>query len=813
MTEGMEAKRRPWRHAISKPRPRVDRIALWISAASLVLLVLGSLSAHGGGSFLCGMICLCLDLPFLLFLLLRVLNRHLLWKVRNRLIMTYVLMGLAPVVLFVTLTAITDYILAGQYAINSALSALDDAQQQLRAETASVANILVSPDRKATSEPLVFDQASNAREAENAVAVLHAGTWHTVPLVTRRGGTPPSPLDGKPNPMWLPSGYQGMVLLNGKLYLSHVTTTVENGRTAEVAGTLELNHATLNSMSTSLGRILLYSGFAFRSGGLDDAEDTAQRAEDAADRAQDAREQARDAEQEAREATRDADENLRDAQREVQGAHRDAARAHDPDEQRKAQQSLQEAQRTLEETQRQVQKTEQFAQEKLPSISPPNPPQTTVPRPPFSPGASTNHGQGGSPDGAQPSIHADTQEQDFTAVSGGRVPAAAFLLDPRVYFTAPLPVVVWSSSATRPAMLVVISRPSLLYTRLFSTSVRMGSVLRTMLLAIILLFALLEILALWMATRLSSTITESVAGLSQGTAEIDNGNLAYRIQPRRQDELGALATSFNRMAGSIEELLVQQREKERLLSELAIAQEVQRNLFPASPAAVSGLQLHAVCVPARSVSGDYVDFIFEAKATLRVGTTTCIALGDISGKGMSAALLMATLHSAVRAFGLGEEDISSPARMLDLLNRHLLQSTSAEKYATLFIAFYHSATQTLTYSNGGQLPPLILGADGGMRSLEVGGSVIGLLPGLTFEEQTVQLNPGDLFVAYSDGITEPENEENQEDFGVGRLMTIVEAHRESALPIITENVFRAVNQWIGDNEQPDDMTLLLARQM
>ncbi len=811
MTEGAEANR-SWWETIIKPHSRIGRIALWLLSATLLLL-LSSLFRHGGGLLFFAIACFCLSLPFLLFLLLKILNRQLLWKVRNRLILTYVLMGVAPVVLFVTLTSITDYILAGQYAINSALSALDDAQQQLQAETSSVAHILVLPNSKSISEPLSFDQASNAREAENAVAVLQAGIWHTVPLVTRRGGTTTSPLDGKPNPAWLPSGYQGIVLLNGKLYLSRVTTTVENGRTAEVAGTLELNHATLNSMSSSLGRILLYSGFAFGTGGLDDAEDTAQRAEDAADRAQDAKEQARDAEQEAREATRDSNEEVRDAQRDVQEAQRDAARAHNPDDQSEAQKSLEEAQRKLDETQNQVQKTVQSAQEKLQSISPPSPPQTTVPGPPSGPGASTDPAEYGSPGTAQPADRADTKEQDFTAVSGGWVPAAAFLFDPRVYFTAPLPVVAWSSNVSRPAMLVVISRPSLLYTRLFSTSVRMGSILRTMLLAVALLFGLLEILALWMATRLSRTITQSVAGLSRGTAEIDSGNLAYRIQPRRQDELGALAASFNSMAGSIEELLVQQCEKERLLSELAIAQEVQRKLFPASPAAVSGLQLHAVCVPARSVSGDYVDFIFEAKATWREGTTTCIALGDISGKGMSAALLMATLHSAVRAFGLGEEDISSPARMLDLLNRHLLQSTSAEKYATLFIAFYHSETRTLTYSNGGHLPPIILGADGSVRSLEVGGSVIGLLPGLTFEEQTVQLNPGDLFVAYSDGLTEPENVEKQEDFGADRLVELVQAHRELPLPTITQNVFLAVHQWIGNEEQPDDMTLLLARQL
>ena len=154
-----------------------------------------------------------------------------------------------------------------------------------------------------------------------------------------------------------------------------------------------------------------------------------------------------------------------------------------------------------------------------------------------------------------------------------------------------------------------------------------------------------------MAAGLSRTITRSVAELYRGTREIDHGNFEHRIVIKRKDQLGALAHSFNGMTASIVDLMAQQREKERLLSELSIAREVQANLFPHSPVALPGFEIHAVCQPARTVSGDYFDFIVG-----RHGNDLCLALGDISGKGISAALLMASLHSAVRAFGLSTTD-------------------------------------------------------------------------------------------------------------------------------------------------------------
>lgn len=211
-----------------------------------------------------------------------------------------------------------------------------------------------------------------------------------------------------------------------------------------------------------------------------------------------------------------------------------------------------------------------------------------------------------------------------------------------------------------------------------------------------------------------------------------------------------------------------------------------------------------------------------------------VAVGDISGKGISAALLMATIHSAVRAYEQ-EQLVSvstaaaygtttriaavetrvtappSPAQMLWLLNRHLFQSTQPEKYATLFLGFYDDQKHRLTYSNAGHLPPIVVAADGTVRRLGTGGTVVGLFPDCDYEEETVELYPGDIFIAFSDGITEPENDFGE--FGEERLIETVALYRHLPLERITEHVISAVQDWIGSTEQPDDITLVLARRI
>ncbi len=426
-------------------------------------------------------------------------------------------------------------------------------------------------------------------------------------------------------------------------------------------------------------------------------------------------------------------------------------------------------------------------------------------------------------------------EMRRTRIVGGSRPPSTNLLDGQVGFRSTLSVIDWETGEVRLIPFTVTSRPSLLFEQLFGVGLtgRITDTVRLVFVLICIVFALLEVFAFYLAMRLTRAMTGSVEDLYAATLSIDSGDLAYRIQVRRNDQLADLCRSFNRMSWSMGRLLDEQKEKERLQSELSIAQEVQENLFPRANLQVPSLELHGVCRPARTVSGDYYDFLLfhDDQEHRRDVTGVGLALGDISGKGISAALLMATLHSAVRAYRFVTEELftagsradtndeslecgelfEAPSRILALLNRHLYRSTQPEKYATLFLAHYNERSHRLTYSNAGQLPPFLLGADGSVRTLTCGGTVVGLLDNARYQQETLTLHPGDLLVAYSDGVTEPENDFG--DFGEDRLLEVVRQFRHEPLELISAEVMRALDAWIGGGEQPDDITLVLARRV
>src|SRR4029077_17863356 len=152
--------------------------------------------------------------------------------------------------------------------------------------------------------------------------------------------------------------------------------------------------------------------------------------------------------------------------------------------------------------------------------------------------------------------------------------------------------------------------------------------------------AIIEALALVIGASLTRSITGAVAQLYRATQHVDRGDFSHRIPVKSKDQLAELANSFNTMTASIEKLVLEQKEKQRLENELAIAQEVQAQLFPREITQLESLEVHGYCRPARTVSGDYYDFLALGSDKL------ILAAGDVSGKGISAALLMATIHSA-----------------------------------------------------------------------------------------------------------------------------------------------------------------------
>jgi len=415
-----------------------------------------------------------------------------------------------------------------------------------------------------------------------------------------------------------------------------------------------------------------------------------------------------------------------------------------------------------------------------------------------------------------------------TLIAGVTPPSGGWI-DRVITFGAPQPVVAWATGEeTRSGALIrVQTRPSALYSRLFVFPDFARSV-RYLLFLVLIGFAIIEILALWVGTHLTQTVTGAVAHLYDATRHINRGDFGHRVPVRSQDQLSTLGNSFNSMAESLQKLIEEQKQKQRLENELVIAQEVQAQLFPRQISQLPTLELHGFCRPARTVSGDYYDFLPIDSNKL------VLAVGDVSGKGISAALLMATINSAVRAYtlegmpilretvaagvtrgsgamwpmGMQGAEVST-GTLLALLNHQLYISTPPEKYATLFLGFYDGRDRSLTYSNGGHLPPIILSRDGAIRRLEQGGTVVGLFDHMSYEEGCVELQDGEIFLAYSDGVTEPENDYGE--FGEQRLIELVWANRDLPLARISELVTAAVDDWIGANEQPDDVTIVLAR--
>lgn len=665
----------------------------WINFLSVVLALVGSL------------------------LLLRWIRRHLLWRLRNRLLVTYVFVGVVPVALLGLMGLLGTYILGGQFASYLAISDLQSEINSLSAVNSSIANDLVRdlhsarPSKQLAARPL---RGQTRPFPTRQVTVWYAG----------QGRVLAAPVDSEPQPTalpsWLTDDFKGLVLEDHSLFLRAATIADVDGEKMIVISTVPVESALLDRLTGGLWRVQFYL------------------------------------------------KNFKVSTQQGVLLEGDAPAAEHPE-------------------------------------------------------AKAN--------GDAPARAA--ADSSPALVSGGTLPAARDRFDSDFTFYSFVPATRWQDGREQAVPASVQARPSAIYGRLSSTVGFLVGVYFFGLAGTAILFALIELLALFVGLGLTRTITRSVANLYQATERINRGDFTYRIQVRSRDQLAALETSVNSMTASIQKLLLEQKEKERLQSELAIAQEVQGQLFPKSNLQLDSLELHGVCRPARTVSGDYYDFL--PLGAEKMG----IAVGDISGKGISAALLMATLHSAVRVYEFGGlpdrsqisaaglavlaalrkgqgvavpasgNGIHSPSEVLWLLNRHLFHNTPEEKYATLFLGIFDGRSRRVTFSNGGHLPPVVVGEDGSQRRLAAGGMPIGLFDNLAFEEASTELNPGDILVAYSDGVTEPENEFGE--FGEQRLLELVREHRHGSLERVAEVVLAAVTDWIGSAEQPDDVTLVLAR--
>jgi sigma-B regulation protein RsbU (phosphoserine phosphatase) len=402
---------------------------------------------------------------------------------------------------------------------------------------------------------------------------------------------------------------------------------------------------------------------------------------------------------------------------------------------------------------------------------------------------------------------------------GGRLPAAANAFDVDVPWAMPVTLQYWNAPGRQGELdMVVHTRPWVVLGTVFSQVNYAQGVLGVFLVVAAVLL-LVELVSLILGVSMTRTITGAVHNLYEGTQRVKEGDFSHRIAVEGHDQLAELGRSFNGMTENLERLIVIEKEQERLKSEIAIAREVQSQLFPRSAPEMKTLELTGVCHPARMVSGDYYDFVQLRDANV------ALAIGDVAGKGISAALLMAALQSIMRtqltagipahaaaAPGGGNGGVRARFSASDLvseLNRQVYANTSPEKYATFYFGLYDDENRTLTYTNAGHLPPILM-RDGAAQRLEVTGTVVGAFPFAAYEEKSIELRRGDLLVAFTDGIVEPENEYG-EPFGEERLVDLLMRYGQRESKEIIARIMETVEQWTGSSELFDDMTLLLAR--
>ena len=391
--------------------------------------------------------------------------------------------------------------------------------------------------------------------------------------------------------------------------------------------------------------------------------------------------------------------------------------------------------------------------------------------------------------------------------SGGQIPAAASRFDMEVRWVAFIPVARWDRPGEpREIPLGGITRPSVLLRGLFSERTDWNGVGAIVFLGIGVLFLLVESVALAIGVSMTRAITGAVHSLYNGTERVRHGDFSHRIGVRGNDQLAELGRSFNRMTENLERLLRVVKEQERLQAELEIAREVQSQLYPKAVPPAPGLELMAHCSPARTVSGDYYDYVGLGDSRL------ALAIGDVAGKGISAALLMATIQSALRTQIRGASDEAlRPARLVSQLNQHLYAYTSAEKFATFYFGVYDAATSRLTYTNAGHPPPILI-RDGEALRLETNGMVVGAFPFAEYGESDIELRAGDLLVCFTDGITEPDNEYG-EMFGEERLIELLLKESWRRPDELIDTILGAVRQWATTPEAYDDMTVLVVRKL
>jgi serine phosphatase RsbU (regulator of sigma subunit) len=298
----------------------------------------------------------------------------------------------------------------------------------------------------------------------------------------------------------------------------------------------------------------------------------------------------------------------------------------------------------------------------------------------------------------------------------------------------------------------------------------------------------------------SHRMTERLRALTSGVRQLAAGDFRARVPATSSDEFGELARAFNQMAQDMERHQGLAIEQERLRRELELSRQIQTEMLPKAPLRFGASEIKGISIPAREVGGDFFNY-FELPGH-RLG----LLVGDVSGKGVSAALLMANVQATLRARLPLQSDL---AALADLLDRELDESTPAAVFVTLFLAILDDAGQ-LRYVNAGHNPQYVLRGDGRVERLSATGLPIALFGGHGYKESQVSLAPGDLLFFYTDGLVEAEDHRG-EQFGAERVEAILIEEHARGIDAVLERIERDVNAFRGAVEPMDDATLMALR--
>jgi serine phosphatase RsbU (regulator of sigma subunit) len=306
---------------------------------------------------------------------------------------------------------------------------------------------------------------------------------------------------------------------------------------------------------------------------------------------------------------------------------------------------------------------------------------------------------------------------------------------------------------------------------------------------------------------ISSRLTRHLSTLGDAARRIAQGDYSARVPVKTKDEVGRLAVAFNQMAADVEKHQKSAVEQERIRRELELGRQIQSEMLPHSPLTLGLTEIKGVSVPAREVGGDFFNYFEIGPGVPGTPREIALLVGDVSGKGVGAALLMANIQASLRTrLALGQ----GLSALADQLDRDIEANSPGPVYATLFVGILDPATRTLRYVNAGHHPQYILHKGGALARMESSGLPVGLVAGRGHPEHRIQLSAGDLLFFYTDGCVEAESE-NDDMFGAERLESLLVSFATDGTGDLLERVETAISAFRGKREPFDDATMMAVR--